>query len=314
MTSKSSLHQALVDDDISSVETYLSHPSAPTWCQELYRGYTPLAIACKRDISDQLILKILALYPMAASIPTKSDRGYYPVHICAKYGSMKSTVIEALLLEYPYAAEHKAKTRLGILMTPAQLAQENARLSQASTLALQQPIEHWLGLRHFVTNINDRELRDSVPLLLHDTSNAPEDRHLCCALKEIQDQLVDSKNNEIELMSKLTSIEAKIDRMMISEVRESEYFANYDNREGYDDMDTYQIQKITTWTRDSVELFSKDQNEFLDSETNYSANTQINDNLVIAKESPKVKMIQQHVKASATAAGKFMVETFIFGA
>ena len=158
----SPLHQALLKSDVESAEVYLTNPSAPTWCQETYHGYTPLAIACRRSdgpITDELILKILSTCPRAAAIPTKSSVGDYPVHVCAKHGSVSATVIEALLLEYPYAVEHKSQTSIGILMTPQQLARGNKNLSESAKLALQQPLDHWISLKNYTKYSSNHEGR-----------------------------------------------------------------------------------------------------------------------------------------------------------
>ena len=230
---KSPLHRALLEGDDKSAEVCLSNPSATDWCRKQYRGYTPIAIACKKSLDDRLILQILARCPMAASIPTKEDQGDYPVHLCAKYGNMSSAVIEALLMEYPHAIDHKSFSSIGVLMTPEQLARGNSRLSEASRLALQQPTSHWLRLKSYIKSASDRESADlglnspvqnSCNLRSPDKNSSREARHLCNTLQKVQGDLIDSKNTEAILLSKLNALENKIERLTLSADRNERRF------------------------------------------------------------------------------------------
>lgn len=186
---KTPLHQALLNANIKSAEKHLTNADAKEWCKTQYRGYTPLAIACKKDLEELLILKLLTLFPDAASIPTKPDRGDYPVHLCAKYGSMSSTVIEALLMQYPQVLELKSRSNVGILMKPEQLARGNSALPELAKNALLQPIAHWILLKDYIKNVYDFD-EDEIVL------NGGKYNLIGRKLTSLQNELVTSKNTE----------------------------------------------------------------------------------------------------------------------
>ena len=212
------LHKALLKRDKVSAEIYISNPSSEKWCREKYYGYTPLAIACRYDLDERLILQILAKEPRAAAIPTCKDRGDYPIHLCAKFGSMSSAVIDALLIEYPYAVEEKSYSNIGILMTPIQLSRGNRGLPSESKSKLLRPIEHWISLNEYMSNASEHSkiMERQQSLESNDILDTNEQNLMMKdVLGKVESALVDSKKSEANLVSKINRLESKFEQLSV---------------------------------------------------------------------------------------------------
>ena len=218
----------IIARDISAIENDLDDVCAILWCREDYKGFTPLALACKLHLCDDIILKILNKYPEAVRIPNISN-GDFPVHVCAKVGA-SVTAIEALILAWPSVLEIKSKSSIGIMMTPGMLSKGNNNLSEPAKLALRQPVSHWRRLSSTTTRSSQKLVctrrassadrhRTYISNVASDDSNTQVNELVFHLHKELQS----SKRNEARLNQRLQELESKMDEISLSSSTSSKY-------------------------------------------------------------------------------------------
>lgn len=186
------IHQHIIEKNAPALEADLSCPNANIWCAERSNGDLPLAMAIKRRMKEKLVLKILKLFPKAASLTDKS--GDLPLHNCCKYGTT-TTILEALLLEFPYALEAKSINSNGMSLTARELALCNSsRLKPTEAIVMRQSTSHWIDLKEYMY---EKGIDESKMGRLEKT------------LSKVTDDLLVARTSEQILQDKLAMLEIK---------------------------------------------------------------------------------------------------------
>ena len=203
------LHKQLLQrnhDESANLSLILS-PLAEQWFKQLYKGYTPLALACMFRWQNDVVLTILSRYPNASAISNPDNRDL-PVHICAKYGATV-TVVEALLIEWPHSLKLKSMSKSGLMLTPLQHWTENVMLNEDVKTALSRPVTHYARLKSLIQDSNNKHSRyyNCSGINKYDSSS------IALELEKVNDELKKSKSKEEVFKSRLHILEKKIERL-----------------------------------------------------------------------------------------------------
>ena len=192
-------HTHLLESNIAALKNDLDSSGAASICETLYHDRTPLSIAIAKGLPDEIILLILSKSSKSARMKNQDGTHMYPIHTCAKYGA-STTVIEALLLEFPHVLETKATTRHGIYLTPLDMARESKSLTSSAMNMLRLPVSHWSNLASY-TSSSAR------------TRNVESQKKMERTLNKVKYQLDVSLSAEAALLKKLAELELKVDEL-----------------------------------------------------------------------------------------------------
>lgn len=182
------IHQHLQERNWVGLEVDLCLTGCQNSLREYHNGHLPIHYAINRNCPDKLILDMIKIYPGCAT--RKNTQGDLPLHSCAKFGA-STTVMTALLLEYPDAINVKALCKLdGRFLTPRDLARCNPMVTDEGREILDRPLSHWTSLA-----AHERFLREKA----FDTR-----------MIKIQAQLKKSKENEKKLIERLVGMEKRL--------------------------------------------------------------------------------------------------------
>ena len=192
-------HTHLLESNIAALKNDLESTGAASICETLYHGRTPLSIAIAKGLPDEIILLILSKSSKSARMKNQDGTYMYPIHTCAKYGA-STTVIEALLLEFPHALETKATIRHGIYLTPLEMARERKSLTSSAMNMLRLPVSHWSNLALYTSSSAK-------------TRNVESEKKMERTLNKVKYQLDVSLSAEAALLKKLAELELKVDEL-----------------------------------------------------------------------------------------------------